>query len=64
MKMMNNTILEIHGNFTPNKILSVKYLPIIKYDKGTKTKEKVAVDIERVNSINELVETVITNARL
>jgi hypothetical protein len=55
---MNNTILVIHNNFTPNKILSVKYA------KGTKTKEKVAVDVERVNSLNELVDTVVTEARL
>lgn len=32
--------------------------------KGTKTKEKVAVDVERVNSIKSLVETVVAEPRL
>ena len=32
--------------------------------KGTKTKEKVPVDIERVNNMKELVETVVTEPRL
>jgi hypothetical protein len=32
--------------------------------KGTKTKEKVPIDIEKVNSIKELVDTVVSEARL